>query len=459
MQNNTQQVIASLCPWFVLAIWLHVSPMVNGQDSPDATTNASNDAASDWLQWRGPNGTGDAGSGEYPTKWDASTNILWKSEVPGRGLGTPIVIGEFVVVTTAIPVGEKLPPRMSGRPGAHDNLPVDSRHEFVVMAFDRKTGVQRWRTRVNETLPIEGAHKSASLASASCVSDGNLVFAYFGSFGLYCLNLAGEVQWQRQFGQMHSKHGHGEGASPAIHQDAIIVNWDHEGQSFVVSLNKATGEENWRRMRDEVTSWSTPIVIESDGGSQVIVAGTNRVRSYDFQTGKTIWECGGMSANIVATPVYRNGILIVGSSYEKRIMMAIRIAGSKGDITGTDQVLWSRIRGTPYVPSMLIADDGVYFLAHYQNILTRVDLVSGREAPGAMRLGDLGSIYASPVAAGNHVYITDLDGTTMVITRGTRPQPVSVNVLDEPVSASLAFASEQIFIRGDRHLYCITRSR
>ncbi|MEM8735626.1 MAG: PQQ-binding-like beta-propeller repeat protein, partial [Planctomycetota bacterium] len=386
------------CVFLIVASLWTSGPRLSAQEAAASTSRPSN-----WLQWRGPDGTGDAGRDAYPTKWDATTNVQWKSKVPGRGLGTPIVVDDLVVVTTAIPVGEKLPPRMSGRPGAHDNLPVDSRHEFAVLAYDRITGQQRWRTKVNEQLPREGAHKSASLASASSVSDGRLLFAYFGSYGLFCLDLAGNVQWQKQLGEMYSKHGHGEGASPALHEDAVIVNWDHEGQSFVVSLNKSDGEENWRRLRDEVTSWSTPIVIEVDDKPQVIVAGTNRVRSYDFVTGETLWECGGMSANIVATPVYKNGILVVGSSYEKRIMMAIRVSGAKGDITGTEQVVWSRIRGTPYVPSMLIADTGVYFLAHYQNILTRVDLESGAEAPGAMRLGDLGSIYASPVAAGNHV--------------------------------------------------------
>lgn len=411
-----------------------------------------------WPQWRGPAATGDAGEGDFPVEWSSEKNVRWRSKVPGHGLSSPIIMGDKIVVTSAVPIGPELTPRFSGRPGAHDNLPVNSKHQFLVLGFDLKTGEQRWATVVNEALPLEGGHQSASLASGSCVTDGNLVIAYFGSHGLYCLDSNGKILWEKDLGRMHSKHGHGEGASPALHGDHVIVNWDHEEQSFLVALNKKTGQEIWRRQRDEVTSWSTPIVIDSDGVEQVIVAGTSRVRSYELKTGKVLWECGGMSANIVATPVFKDGILIVGSSYEKRIMMAIRVAGAQGDITNSDHVIWSRTRGTPYVPSMLLVDDGVYFLAHYQNILTRVEVATGKEAPGPMRLGSLGSIYSSPVAGGDNVYVTDLQGNTMVIRKGSSPKPVSVNRLGEPVSATLAFAEDCIFIRGLEHLYCIAKN-
>lgn len=410
---------------------------------------------SQWMQWRGPNATGYVANANPPTQWSDNENIAWKTEIPGRGHSTPLVTERYVVLTTAIPMGEKLPPRMSGRPGEHDNLPVDSRYQFVVLALDRDSGEVLWKTVVREALPIEGGHKTASLASASPISDGQLIYVSFGSHGVYCLDFAGEVVWQRQFGIMHSKHGHGEGASPALHGNTLVINWDHEDQSFIVALDKRSGESVWKRERQEVTSWSTPLIVEQGEQIQVVVAGTERVRSYDLATGNVIWECGGMSANIVATPVFSQGVLIVGSSYEKRIMLAIQIEGAAGDITGSDNVLWSRTRGTPYVPSMLLVDDGVYFLAHYQNILTRVDLRSGNEAPGAMRLGDLSSIYASPVGAGEHIFITDLEGTTMVISKGVAPKIVAVNRLRENVNASLAIAGKHIFIRGEKHLYSI----
>lgn len=412
-------------------------------------------AHAQWNQWRGPLGTGVAPDANPPLRWSESENVQWKTALPGRGHSTPIVVGDHVFVLTAIPTGPELPTRMSNRPGAHDNLPITREHEFVVLALDRNSGEIRWQRKVHQALPQEGGHYTASLASASPVSDGKRLFAYFGSYGLYALDFDGNILWQREFGKMHSKHGHGEGSSPALHGDTLIVNWDHEEQSFLIAVDARDGTTRWRRERDEVTSWSTPLITEVDGKPQVIVCGTDRVRGYDLQSGNVVWECGGLSANIVATPVAADGIVWVGSSYEIQSLMALRITGARGDITDSDRVLWSRSRGTPYVPSPLLYEGALYFLAHYQNVLTRVEAISGDDAPGAMRMGELGNIYASPVGAGGHVYVTDLRGTTMVITNSEIPRVVSVNRLGESISGSAAIADNQIFLRGEKHLYCL----
>ncbi len=408
-----------------------------------------------WPQWRGPLGTGVAPNGEPPLEWSSNKNVRWKTPIPGKGHSTPIIWKDFVVLTTAIPVGEKLAPRMSGRPGEHDNLPIDSKHRFQVICIDRKTGSIRWEKVVREAIPMEAGHYTASLASASPVTDGARIYAHFGSHGIYALDWEGNVLWQKDFGPMHSKHGHGEGASPSLTQKGLVINWDHEEGSFIVALDKETGKELWRRDRKEDTSWSSPIVVEWEGTEQVIVCGTNRVRGYDAKSGEVLWQCGGMSSNIVATPVFQDGILHVGSSYEKRVLMAIDLRSAKGDLTDTSKVLWSRTRGTPYVPSMLLYDDSLYFLTHYQNIMTRVDRASGQDRPGAIRLGSLQNIYASPVGANGFIYITDLSGTTEVLSHEAIPRTVAVNRLDESVSASLAIVGKELFIRGERNLYCI----
>ena len=192
----------------------------------------------DWPQWRGPLGTGAAPGASPPLNWDDRTNLRWKTRLAGRGHSTPIVWGDRVFLTTAIPIGEKLEPRMSGRPGAHDNLPVDRKHQFMVIAIDRSNGKIVWRKEVHQAVPHEGGHYTASLASASPVTDGQHVYAYFGSHGLYGLNFEGDLIWRQQFGQMHTKHGHGEGTSPALSGDTLIINWDHEGDSFLVALDK-----------------------------------------------------------------------------------------------------------------------------------------------------------------------------------------------------------------------------
>lgn len=428
--------------WFL--IWLASMPSF-----------AQTVAEQNWPQWRGPLQTGEAPTATPPVEWSNSDHVAWKAKIPGRGHSTPIVWNEHVFLTTAIPVGEKLTPKLSGRPGEHDNLPVESRYQFAVLDINRKSGAIVWQKTVHEALPIEAGHQTASLASNSAVTDGEHLFAFFGSHGLYCLDFQGNVLWERNFGLQHSKHGHGEGCSPVLLGNYLAINWDHEEQSFLTVLDKRTGKDVWRKDRQEDTSWSSPIIVTHQGQQQLIVCGTNRVRGYKLQTGEVIWECGGMSSNIVATPVYSNGIVYVGSSYEKRVLMAINIDGASGDITNSPQVLWMRTRGTPYVPSPLLVDNKLYFLTHYQNIITRIDGPTGRDLPGPMRLGSLGNIYASPVSAAGNVYITDLEGNTMVVTASDVPRVISINALKENVNASLAIAGNEIFIRGVDNLYCI----
>jgi outer membrane protein assembly factor BamB len=254
---------------------------------------------------------------------------------------------------------------------------------------------------------------------------------------------------------MQSKHGHGEGSSPALHGNTLIINWDHEGRSFVVALDKRNGKRRWKLMRKEVTSWATPIVIDHKGRPQVVISGTSRVRGYDLATGRIIWECGGLSANIVASPVSANGRVYAGSSYDKRALLAIRLEGARGDITGTDSVVWKRMRGTPYVPSPLLYGDSLYFLTHYQGVLTRVNAKTGENQPGPFRLGGIRNVYASPVGAADRVYITDRNGSTQVISNDDKPSILALNRLNDSFSASPAIAGNELYLRGQRNLYCI----
>lgn len=416
---------------------------------------ATRAADENWPQWRGPLATGAAPNADPPIEWSETKNIRWKAALPGKGHSTPIVWEDHIFLTTAAPVGEVLPPKYSTAPGTHDGVPVTQRHEFVVLAVNRRDGKVLWQTVVHKKLPHEGGHYTGSLASNSAVTDGEHVFAFFGSHGLYCLDMDGEVKWQKHFGEMQTKHGHGESASPVLYGDMLFINWDQDGPCFVAAFDKRTGRQQWIVDRDEETSWSSPIMVENDGQPMLIVAGTNRVRAYHPMTGKVIWECGGLSSNIVATPVAADGMLFAGSSYEKRAFLAIRLDRARGDITGTDRIAWTRSRGTPYVPSPLLYGDSLYFLTHYQGVLSRVDAVTGADKPGAIRLGGMGNIYASPVAGGGRVYVTDLDGKTVVISHDDTPKVLAVNLLDEEFSASAAIVGRELFLRGKTHLYCI----
>lgn len=415
------------------------------------------DVQRNWPQWRGPLGTGVAPQANPPVEWSDrdGRNIRWKTELPGRGHSTPIVWDDRIFITTAIPYGEALPPRYSQAPGAHDNVPVTRRHKFVVIAVDRRNGTILWQRTLREALPHDGHHQTASLASSSAVTDGEHVYASFGSYGLYCLDFDGKARWHADFGLMQPLHGHGEGSSPALYGDTLIVNCDHEGQSFVAALDKRSGAVRWKIDRNEVTSWATPIVVKQDGGPQVIVSGTNRMRGYDLETGNWLWECGGLSSNIVASPVYSDGMVFAGSSYEKRSLVALRLGGAKGDITGTNRVAWTRNHGTPYVPSPLLYGDSLYFLGHYQGIMSRVNARTGEDSPGAFRLAGIQDVYASPVGAADRVYITDRDGTTLVLSHAAKPKVLAENRLDDRVNASASIAGRELFIRGERYLFCI----
>lgn len=431
---------------------------------------ATAEGEQNWGHWRGPEANGAAPKGANPpVEWSETRNVAWKLPLPGRGHSSPIVWGDRVFLTSAIPIGEPLDLEREHPPGAHDNVPASQKHGFVVVAIERKSGEVAWSRTMRQDIPHDGYHYTGSLASHSPVTDGKRLFAFFGSYGLYALDLEGKLLWQKDFGRMKSKHGHGEGSSPFLYRDTLIVNWDHEGQSFLVALDASTGRERWRATRDEVTSWASPIVVEHAGPvlqqkrsrAQVIVSGTARIRGYDLESGEIIWECGGLSANIVASPVAGKDLggkamVWAASSYEKRAMVAIRLQGARGDITGSENVAWTRRRGTPYVPSPLLYRDSLYFLRHYQGILTRVVAESGEERQGPFRLNGIGNVYSSPVAASDRVYITDRQGRTLVITHEDEPKILSLNHLDDVFSASAAISGSDLFLRGDNSLYRLT---
>ena len=413
------------------------------------------DARDQWPQWRGPLGTGVAPRGNPPVVWSEEKNVRWKIAIPGKGHSTPIIWGDRIFITTAVPIGDALAAQHRHAHGAHDNLPSLHRRKFVVLAVNRRDGTILWQRTLRSERPHEGTHETGSWASNSPVTDGEHLFASFGSAGLYCLDMAGELLWQKDFGDMETLHGHGEGSSPALHGDTLIINWDHQGESFVTALDKRNGKELWKAARDEVTSWATPLVVEHDGKQQVIIAATKRVRSYDLASGDVIWECAGLSQNVVASPVAADGFVYVASSYELQAMLAIRLAAAKGDITNTDAVAWTRDRYTPYVPSPLLYGDRLYYLKHYQGLLTCLQAKTGKTLFGPERLRGIQNVFASLVGAAERVYIVSRNGTTVVIKHGAKLELLARNRLDDSFSASPAIVGNELYLRGERNLYCI----
>jgi outer membrane protein assembly factor BamB len=344
------------------------------------------DAFGSWSQWRGPMANGVAPHANPPAVWSETKNIRWKIALPGKGHSSPIVFGDQVYVMAAAPVGEAQKAVHDSAPGVHDSVPVTHRHQYIVMAVRRNDGHVLWKKVVREEWPHEGGHDTGSPASNSPVTDGQFIYAFFGSRGLYCLDTNGAVKWQKDLGKMQTLHAHGEGSSPVLHGGTLIVNWDHEGESFLCAFDKRTGRQLWKTARDEKTSWSTPLVVEQDGKPQVIVSATKRVRGYDLATGQQLWECAGLTDNVVSSPVYWRGILIAGNSYYSQAMVAIRLAGAKGDISNTTNVAWRLNRLTPYVSSALLYDDTLYHIRHNQNILVRLDPATGEFRGEPLRL-------------------------------------------------------------------------
>ena len=413
-----------------------------------------------WPGWRGPLGTGAAPHADPPVEWSETRNLRWKAKLPGGGHSTPVVWGDRIFITAAVPYGEPMPPTYSGLPGGHDERPVTHRHRFVVLALSRRTGQVLWQRVVGDALPRAGGHYTASLASASAVTDGEHLIASFGSHGLYGLDLEGELLWAVDLGPMEPLHGHGEGSSPALFGGVLVVNWDHEGESFLAAFDKSTGALRWKSPREGGSSWTTPIVLEAGGRPQIVVSGSRTVRGYDLAGGDMIWECPGLSVeNVVATPVAGFGLVFAGSSYDRPGVLAIPLQPAAGETGGNRRAAWSRTRGAPYVPSFLLYGDALYFVRHFQNILTRVDARTGEDQPGPMRLMGLDRVFASPAAAAGRVYVTARNGVTVVLSHGDSPAVLAVNRLDDGFSASAALAGGELYLRGERRLYCIAEQR
>ncbi|SRR6266540_232207 len=422
----------------------------------DSDSRSCREGLRNWPQWRGPLANGVAPHANPPIHWNETNNVRWKIPLPGKGHSTPIVFGDQIFLTVAVPIGDAQKPVYDNAPGTHDNVPVTHRHQFLVLAVRRQDGKVLWHRTVREEFPHEGGHETGSLTSNSPVTDGERIYAFFGSRGLYCLDLNGEMKWQRDLGRMQTLHAHGEGSSPVLYGDTLIACWDHEGDSFLYTFDKHTGQERRKIARDEKTSWSTPLVVEHEGKAQIVVSATKRVRSYDLETGALLWECAGLSRNVVSSPVAGHGMVFAGNSYDWQAMLAIRLAGAKDDITDTPNLAWKLNRLTPYVSSPLLYDDTLYFLRHNQNILSRFEPATGKPRGEPLRLDGIRDfIFASPVGAAGRIYITARDGTTVVLRHDRDNAPLAVNHLDDTFSASPALADKDLFLRGERFLYCV----
>ncbi len=394
--------------------------------------------ADQWSNWRGPTGNGVAPDAKPPTEFSASKNVKWKTEIPGIGSSSPIVWDDSVFVTTAVPV--------SGKRGEFD---------FQILCIDRATGKIKWSKVAITALPHEGTHETNGFASASPCTDGQYVFAHFGSRGLYCYTMDGQLVWKRDFGDMKVRNGFGEGSSPTVVDNMIIVPWDHEGKSMLYALDKTTGEILWETPRDEPTCWSTPLIAEDKTGrKQIVMNGQTAARGYDLKTGQELWQCEGQTERPCASAVAIDGVAYVASGFRGAFIGAFDLTG-KGNLKGTKSVLWTQAKDTPDVASPLLSNGRLYYYKARLGLLTCVDAKTGKALYSSSRVPGVNVTYASPIAANGFVYLTDRGGTITVIEDSPTLKIVSTNSLEEGVDATPAAVGNELFVRGEKHLFCL----
>jgi len=414
-----------------------------------------------WPAWRGPDGTGVA-STTAPTQWSDEENLAWMIELPGRGMSTPSVWGERLYLTTTVATGEapEVEPEpeqeQEGRRGGHGfrRVPL-SEQSYEVHCYDRNTGELVWRQVATVETPHEGYHASyGSWASASPVTDGERLFVSFGSQGIYTYALEGELLWKADLGaQLSMRNSFGEGHAPVLAGDALILVCDQEGQSFIVALDRKTGNELWRKDRDEVSAWATPLVTEYEGQLQVVTSASNLVRSYDPKSGEVLWEVGGVGLNAIPAVQRWEDTIIAMSGYREANIVAVELGG-KGDLS--DSVAWTSTKGCAYTASPVL-HDGLYYTVTDRGFISCFDAIGGEALYVEERLPRGSTLKSSPLAAGEFLYVPTEAGEVHVIKLGPDYEVVRTNALtDQVFVASPIVADGDLILRSSTHLICVS---
>jgi outer membrane protein assembly factor BamB len=416
-----------------------------------------------WPYWRGPAADGMA-IGDAPLSWSDTENVRWKADIPGRGNSSPVIWGDKIFLTTAIKTGPEVKPEQAAKPAAKSRgfgmtSGPQAEHKFDVLCIDRKTGRILWQRTAKTAVPHEGYHNQyGSFASNSPVTDGKHVYAFFGSRGIYCYDLEGNLIWQKDFGvQMLMARAFGEGMAPVISGDRLILVFDHEGDSFMVMLDKNSGKEIWNVDRDERTNWAAPLVLEHKGQKQIVVSATQKVRSYDFDTGKLLWECGGLGSNTIPHPVHQDDFVLVMSGHRNPNLMAIRLGG-EGDLTGSDAIIWSQTRGNSYTASPVIHDNKFYAVTD-NGMVSCYNAQTGEPYYHQVRLPKSYQFKSSPVGANGKLYLASENEDVLVLRMGEKFEVLATNTMtDQVFIATPAITGGEIYLRSQNQLYCISEN-
>lgn len=403
-----------------------------------AAASAQSQNVQSWPHWRGPAHNGVA-TAAVPLTWTDTQNVRWKVPIAGRGFSTPVIWGDRIFLTTAIPAE------------------AGSEHRLEVMALNRQTGAIVWQRTAATVTPHEGYHRLyGSYASHAPATDGQRLYAFFGSRGLFVYDLDGKLLWQKDPGiKMIMRLGFGEGTGAVVHDGRVYLQYDHQEPGAVVALNAADGKELWRAPRRENSSWSTPLVVHHEGRNQLVVTADTKVKAYDVDTGKVIWEVAGLGMNPIPQPLQFGNTVLVMSGYRDPRLMAIKL-GRTGDLTGTDAVAWESTRGTSYTGTPALHDGRLYIFSD-NGLLSAFDAATGKAHYVQARLPKAYSVKASPLVINDRVYLATEEGDVVVVKTGDQVEVLATNSMtDQSFIASPIAVGSELYLRSRTHLFRVS---
>ena len=419
------------------------------------TLDAQRQGAGSWPHWRGPGHIGVANT-TAPLRWSDTENVRWTLEIPGRGHSTPVVWGDRIYLTTAVPTGRAgQQPAATGR-GAGGGSGAGQEHRLEVIAVDRASGKIAWQRTAATVTPHEGYHHLyGSFASNAPATDGERLYAFFGSHGIFAYDMAGKLLWQKDPGiRMNMRLAFGEGSGVVADAGRLYLQYDHQGPGAIVALNAADGAEVWRAPRSDNSSWSTPLVVEHEGRKQLVVSADTKVKAYDAATGKLVWEVAGMGMNPIPQPVQYRDTVILMSGYRDPRIMAVKL-GRTGDLTGTAAIVWESTRGTSYTGSPALHEGRVYVFSD-NGLLSVFDAATGKPHYLQARLPEAYATKSSPLVVGDRVYLATEQGDVVVVRAGNALEVLATNRLtNQSFIASPIAVDGTLYLRSRTHLFAI----
>ncbi len=418
-----------------------------------------------WPRFRGPDGVGTSANTDLPDTWSDTKNVLWKTDVAGRGWSSPIVAAGRVFLTTAVDDGKTETVRKGLYFGGNRRKPPTSVHHWKIVCLELSSGKLLWQQTAHKGVPLTPRHLKNSYASETPVTDGQRVYVVFGNVGVFCYTIDGKRLWQRPIRPHKMRYGWGTAASPVLDGDRLFIVNDNENSSELLALDAVSGDLLWRIDRQEKSNWATPFVWKNKLRTELITPGTGKIRSYDLD-GKLLYELGGCSSITIATPYADSGLLYISSGYIlgfNKPIFALR-PGASGDIsltgdeTSNEFIAWSHNQTAPYNPTTLVYQ-GLLYVLRDRGFFVCYDAKTGEEVYGRQRLPGGKAFSASPWAYDGKIFCLNEYGVTFVVKAGREFELLHTNKLaDDPMCmATPAMAGERLLLRTNKRLYCFEK--